>query len=159
MATSIIYRIDDRLIHGQVLVGWAGHYPIETIIIANDEIAESDWEKELVLMAAPSTMNTDVLTIEAAVQFIQKYQGAENTAMVLVSAPEDIKKIHEAGIALSGVNLGGLHYSEGRKEYLPYLFLTDEEVHVLKEMMTAGVRFECLDVPSGTKYNLAKLLG
>jgi mannose/fructose/N-acetylgalactosamine-specific phosphotransferase system component IIB len=155
---STIIRIDDRLIHGQVLVGWGFRYSIKHLIVANDQIFQSEWEKDLLLMAAPPEFDTQVLNLNDALVYIREHETDSILSMVLVNSPGDIKVMSEIGLLVKHINVGGIHFNEGRVEYLPYLYLSEEEVTIFKELIQQGFVFECQDVPSNSKYNLAKIL-
>ncbi len=154
----IILRIDDRLIHGQVLVGWGSCYPIKHLIVGNDEIAENDWEKEIVLMAAPADCDAQVLNLQETLDYIHNRLKASDLSMILVSSPADIKTLADKGLKLKTINIGGIHFDEGRTQYLPYLFLNESEVQIFKALMQKGYIFECQDLPTSTKHSLTKVL-
>ncbi len=155
---DIIWRIDDRLIHGQIIVGWCSQLPIKKLIVCDDEIATTDWEKELLLMAAPSDLETDCLTVAQMAQQLPHCVPSKGILMVLVKGPQEIQHLLDAGVKLEQVNVGGVHYKDGRKEYLPYLFLSDEEVALFEKLMAQGVKFECRDLPNSPSHDLAKVL-
>ena len=96
-SNPIILRIDDRLIHGQVLVGWGSCYPLKHFIVANDEIAQNDWEKELILSAVPEECDARVLTLAETLTYINEHLDDSELSMVLVSSPEDIKYLADGG--------------------------------------------------------------
>lgn len=154
----ILIRIDDRLIHGQVLVGWGSYYPIKHIIIGNNHISQNEWEKNLLLMAAPSDMDARVLTLDEALAYIHENLRAREMSMVLVNSPQDIQTMAGNGLKVRRINVGGIHFNEGRAEYLSYLYLNREEVDIFKELIQQGFFFECQDVPTSTKYDLTKIL-
>lgn len=154
----ILIRIDDRLIHGQVLVGWGSYYSIKHMIIGNNHIAQNDWEKSLLLMAAPSNMDARVLTLDKALAYIHENLKAKEMSMVLVNSPEDIQKMADKGLKVKRINVGGIHFNEGRVEYLSYLYLNREEVDIFKNLIRQGFFFECQDVPTSAKYDLTKIL-
>jgi len=155
---SIILRIDDRLVHGQVIVGWGSYYPIQEYAVVDDEIAANEWERNLLIMAVPPTVEAQVLTIPHGVAYIRKHLNAPGVRMVLVSSPRQILQMDALGLPLKTVNVGGMHFREGRKQYLNYLFLNAEEVHLFRQLMEKGYTFECQDVPTSGKVDLIKVL-
>jgi len=72
----VILRIDDRLIHGQVIVGWGSRFPIHTYVVVDDEIAEQEWERNLLKMAVPPDKKVEILTIREGVHFITEHLQA-----------------------------------------------------------------------------------
>jgi len=158
MNSSTIIRLDDRLIHGQVVVGWGSVYSFDRIIVANDEFAASDWEKELLLLAAPTSANADVLTISETAELLPTLHEESSNAIVLLNSPDDLQKLCNAVPSLKKINLGGLHFKPGRSEILRYLFMNQDEISLFKLLMGEGVDFECLDVPGGDPKDLATLI-
>jgi mannose/fructose/N-acetylgalactosamine-specific phosphotransferase system component IIB len=61
-----LFRIDDRLIHGQVVVGWGQPLDLTFIVLVDDEVATSEWEQELYRMGVPPEMEVHFHTVEAA---------------------------------------------------------------------------------------------
>ena len=158
MANTTIIRIDDRLIHGQVLVGWGSHYPIKHYIIGNDHIAENEWEKNLLLMAAPDDIDTRILSLRDTVVYIEKNKDVKEMSLVLIKSADDVMLMAKIGLPAQTINIGGIHYCEGREEYLPYIFLNKKEVEIFKELIRNGFVFICQDVPNSARYNLKSLL-
>lgn len=153
-----LVRIDDRLIHGQVILGWAQHLKTKRIILCDDVIASSDWEKELYLSMVPPDIEGLILNVEQLVEYIRKHGTDLSQTILLVNSPKTIERIIDSGIPLERVNVGGIHFRPGRKKLLNYLYLDDEEVQAFKRCIEKGVRFECQDVPVYKSSSLEKLL-
>ncbi len=156
--SNIIWRIDDRLIHGQVIIGWCGQLPIKTLIVCDDEIAKMDWERDLLLLAAPPTIPTKILTSQDTIKELPKWIENNKIVMVLLKSPFELEKLVKAGLKIEKVNVGGIHFREDRKEFLPYLFLSPEEIRVFKNLINQGIYFECRDLPNSPSYDLKKIL-
>lgn len=154
----ILYRVDERLIHGQVVVGWGKSLPIERIVLANDEVASNTWERELYLACVPPEIKTTILSVNDASIRISENGFAEEKTLVLVDSPFDILRMLEQGVTINTVNVGGVHFKSDRKKILPYLYLSEEEIFAFKKIMAAGIRCECQDVPLAEKRDLAILL-
>jgi len=158
VSSIIIWRIDDRLIHGQVIIGWCSQFPIKKLVVCDDEIPNSDWQKELLLMAVPPELHAFVLTSEELVEHLPKWEAEETTIMVLMKSPVIIRRLLDLGIQIQRVNVGGVHFKEGRKEYLPYLYLSDDEADLFRSLIQQGVEFFCQDLPNSTPHDLQRLL-
>lgn len=156
--TSIIWRIDDRLIHGQVIIGWCGQLPIDSLYVCDDDIAANDWEKNLLIMAAPSHIKADVFSVLEISKQYENWNSSKNLSMVLLKSPEILNNLIENHIKISKVNMGGMHFQKGRKEYLPYLFLSEREINILTMLMDYGIVFECQDLPTSPIYDLRKII-
>ena len=155
---SIIWRIDDRLIHGQVIVGWCGQLPIKRMVVIDDEIAASDWERELLLLAAPPHIYTNIYSTREITQKINEWNSDKDLTLTLFKSPLTVKILLEEGIQFNKVNIGGIHYREDRKEILSYVYLSEDEIEMLQELMQEGITFECQDLPTSPAYELQKLI-
>lgn len=159
MQTSgIIWRIDDRLIHGQVIIGWCGQLPVGKLVVCDNELAASNWEKNLLLMAAPANLSAEVCSVTQTAQSVRLWESSKKITMVLLKSPHTLKNLLQKGVEIKKVNIGGIHYREDRTEILPYLFLSPEEIQIFMELIKSGITFECQDLPTSTSYNLEKLL-
>jgi len=158
MTNVQLFRIDDRLIHGQVVIGWASALNSKSIILCDNSVYNNEWEKELYLSCAPDYLKTTIFDVAGIIDFLKNTDKDLSKTIILVNGPEVIEKISEAGIELKNINVGGMHFREGRKNYLPYLYLSDHEINSFKRCMAKGINFECLDVPTGNKVNLKNVL-
>lgn len=154
----ILYRVDERLIHGQVVVGWGKSLQIERIVLANDQVATNTWERELYLACVPPEIKATILSVNDASMRISENGFTEEKTLVLVDSPFDILRMLEQGVTINTVNVGGVHFKSDRKKILPYLYLSEEEIFAFKKIMAAGIRCECQDVPLAEKQDLATLL-
>ncbi|HHM01401.1 MAG TPA: PTS mannose/fructose/sorbose transporter subunit IIB [Caldithrix abyssi] len=153
-----LYRIDDRLIHGQVVIGWVSVLHSDKIILCDDEVEANDWEKELYLSCVPDGLKTLILDEKHAAELLNNSGGDDSKAIFLVKGPEVIEHLLDKGVSFHTVNVGGIHYKEGRRNFLPYLYLSDEEIASFHRCMKKGVRFECLDVPTGHKVDIREVI-
>jgi mannose/fructose/N-acetylgalactosamine-specific phosphotransferase system component IIB len=156
--TSIIWRIDDRLIHGQVIIGWCGQLPIDSLYVCDNEIAANDWEKKLLMTAAPSNIKVEVLSVFEIGKQYEDWISNKNLSMVLLKSPEILSNLIENNIKINRVNMGGMHFQKGRKEYLPYIFLSEIEIKILTRLMDTGIVFECQDLPTSPIHDLRKII-
>jgi mannose/fructose/N-acetylgalactosamine-specific phosphotransferase system component IIB len=154
----IIYRIDERLIHGQVVVGWGNSLGLDRIVLANDEVAKNPWERELYLACVPPEMKATIHSVDQAIDLIFQDGFKKEKAILLVDSPFDILKMVEKGVQIDRVNVGGIHSKQGRQRILPYLYLSTEEISAFKKLFLLGSRCECRDVPLAEKKDLSDLL-
>ncbi|HEX7401382.1 MAG TPA: PTS sugar transporter subunit IIB [candidate division Zixibacteria bacterium] len=153
----ILYRVDERLIHGQVVVGWGISLKIERIVLANDQVAANPWERELYLAGVPPEIKATILSVNDAATRISENGFEGEKTLILVDSPWDIWKLLEKGVKINTVNVGGVHFKSGRNKILPYLYLSVEEISVFKKIIASGVRCECQDMPLAEKHDLETL--
>jgi len=151
-------RIDDRLIHGQVTVGWAGHLKPDRIVLVNDEVAADEFENELYRAAVPPGIELSILSVSDALRGFEKLRGSDEKVILLVGSPRDMLRLVEGGARVDEVNLGGLHFEEGKRKLLPYLYVNGEDENDLRELIRRGVHLYCCDVPGNEKVELKDIL-
>ena len=153
----VLYRVDDRLIHGQVVVGWGQPLDIAFIVLVDDDVAASDWEQELYRMGTPPEMDVYFHSVADAAAKIPAYNREERAGILLTGTAEAmLRLVREAGVR--EVNVGGIHHKAGRRQRLRYVFLAPEEEQVLRDMAAAGATVTAQDVPAAHPVPLDELL-
>jgi mannose/fructose/N-acetylgalactosamine-specific phosphotransferase system component IIB len=155
-----LYRIDDRLIHGQVVVGWGQALGIAFIVLVDDDVRASDWEQELYRMGVPPEVQVVFAGVDEASQGLPGWIADARRGIVLTGDVETMRRlVAGTGGAIHQVNVGGVHYREGRKERLRYVYLSEEEAAGLAAIAGLGADVSAQDVPTGTKVPLAEFGG
>ncbi len=154
-----LFRIDDRLIHGQVVVGWGQSLRIGFIVLVDDEVRASEWEQELYRMGVPPDVRVVFASVTEAAQQLPGWQKDGKRGIVLTGDIGAMARLAGASRAVDRVNIGGIHFRDGRRERLRYVYLSDEEAAALARLGEAGVEITAQDVPTGRKVPLAELVG
>jgi PTS system mannose-specific IIB component/fructoselysine and glucoselysine-specific PTS system IIB component len=155
--TLVLYRIDDRLIHGQVVVGWGQPLDIGFIVLVDDEVASSDWEQELYRMGTPPEMEVRFNSVDAATAELARYQEDSRPGILLTgNVASMLRLVKEAGVR--EVNLGGIHHRADRRQRLRYVFLSPDEEKLLRNMAEVGATVTAQDVPATRPVELNELL-
>lgn len=153
-----LFRIDDRLIHGQVVVGWGQPLDARFILLVDDTVATSDWEQELYRMGVPPEMDVHFLTVDDAIAAIPQYEQTPGTGILLTGDAATMLRLVKGSKAVRRVNVGGIHFRAGRMQRLRYVFLTPEEEETLREMERLGVEVTAQDVPAARAIPLEDVL-
>ncbi|MEO7041821.1 MAG: PTS sugar transporter subunit IIB [Gemmatimonadaceae bacterium] len=154
-----LYRIDDRLIHGQVVVGWGQPLDLGFIVLVDDVVAESEWEQELYRLGVPPSMEVYFVSTADAAREIARYTADRRTGMILTGSVETMLTLARTAVRpVTAVNVGGIHHREDRTQKLRYVFLNEVEEQELREMANLGVVVTAQDVPSATAHSLEALL-
>lgn len=156
----VLYRVDERLIHGQVVVGWGARLRPDRFVVVDDDLAASDWEQELYALGLPAEMEAEFAPVDTAIERLPAWQEGEERVVMLTRDIETMIRIARTGL-LGGaeVNIGGIHHAPGRTRVLRYVFLNDDERHELKELSGHGVRVTARDLPGAHPVDLDHLVG
>ena len=154
----VLYRVDERLIHGQVVIGWGNQLRPGRYVVVDDELAESEWEQDLYRLGA-SGAEVVFVTAEAAREELAEWRGDSVKTILLTRDIATMRRLAEGGL-LDGeaVNLGGLRHGPGRVEVLSYLHLTESDRGDLEAMAEAGVSVYARDLPDAHKVTFEALV-
>ncbi|HYR52655.1 MAG TPA: PTS sugar transporter subunit IIB [Candidatus Dormibacteraeota bacterium] len=154
----LLARIDDRLIHGQVVHGWGGTLRPTWIGIVSDALSQEPARAALYLFAAPEESQAEVLSIPEALResTLQKVR-TERSFLLFPSALEPLR-LKEGGFPLEEVNVGGLHHAPGKDAVLPYVYLDAGDRENLLALSRLGVRLVAQDLPTNPAHPLEPLL-
>ena len=157
MAVELL-RIDDRLVHGQVVEGWLKALRINHIVVASNSVEADDTQKALYLLAVPHGVQLTCLGVKDAAESWKADRWEKDRAMILVSTPDDALALYDAGAPVESVNLGGLHYREGRVQVLKGISLDDQDVRALKALATKKIVLEARPLPLDEPVDIALYL-
>ncbi len=153
-----LLRIDDRLIHGQVVLGWVNSLNSNQIILCDNSVAENEWEKELYLSVVPDPLEARVFSVKEMAEVIISGKIDLSKTIVLINGPQIAEELLAYGAKIKKINLGGIHYREGRSKLLPYLYLDTKERESFRYLIDRGVLIECQDTPEAKRVLLKNLL-
>jgi mannose/fructose/N-acetylgalactosamine-specific phosphotransferase system component IIB len=150
-----LLRIDDRLLHGQVLVAWAAALRPARIVLASDAVAADPVRRALYLGLPRDEFEIDVLGCAAAA--VELAPGRR--VLAVCASPADALKVVEAGAAIEAVQIGGLHASAGKTQVLDYVHVSAADTQALVGLLQRGIVLEARDLPGhrGVRLDAAAL--
>jgi len=147
MKNIVLTRIDDRLLHGQVIVSWIPFLKIDEIVIVDDEYSKDEFMSSLIKEAAPEFIAVNVLSVEKSAEYL--FLENKGTRVLLLSRNiENISKLIELNVPINGINIGGLGYFEGRKKYVNAIHMSETELNMLKKISEKGIKVEIQMLPN-----------
>lgn len=153
-----VVRVDDRLIHGQVVVGWGQPLGLGFIALVDDKVRGSEWEQDLYRMGVPPGMEAVFASVDEATRRYDAWVKDSRVGLLLTGDIDTIvalaARVPPPG--LRRVTLGGIHHKPGRSERLRYVYLTDEELGTLRALARRGVEVVAQDVPTARAVPLAE---
>ena len=155
----VLCRIDDRLIHGQVVVGWGQRLGLGFIVVVDDAVKDNVWEQELYRMGVPAAMDVVFATVAEAAGRLAEWERDPRPGIVLTGDVDTMVALCAAAGAAAPrrVNVGGVHARDGRTERLRYVFLTADEAAKLKALAAQGVEVTAQDLPTTKPVPIAEL--
>ncbi len=153
-----LVRIDDRLVHGQVTVGWGSYLNPDRILLVSDEIAEDDWQKELYKNCVPFDLKISIMNVMEAATSLNSGKFEKDRVIMLVESPAVLVDLVKNNVNLQQVNIGGMHFKPNKKKVLSYVFVDNVDVKAFKYLEENNIELICQELPQAKKENLVDLL-
>ena len=159
MAAEIsLVRIDDRLIHGQVVTAWLKYYPSDVIVIVDDGVAKDSLMQRVLRAAAPKGSKVIAKSVADTIDYINGGGHDKEKVMLIAKGPEPIEQLVDGGVAIKAVVLGGMGIKTGRTKLNRNVSASEEEVNCMKRLVEKGTEVGYHLVPQESYVPLAKLL-
>lgn len=139
MRNVVLARVDDRLIHGEVVSVWTPTLSANTILVMDDDVAKDDFNKRVIKSLAPEGVKVFVSSIEGAIKGLLKDPIPGERVIVLTKSPVAFAKIVRADVPLKEVNLGGMGLRGERKTFIKNVAASPVEIEAIREMRDKGV--------------------
>ncbi|MGA2513195.1 MAG: PTS sugar transporter subunit IIB [Candidatus Limnocylindrales bacterium] len=137
-----LVRIDDRLIHGQVVAVWLRALGAQRIVIVDDASARDEFLREVLMLAAPQGVPVEVHDVAGGAARCIELAGTPEPVIVLARSPRTILSLREAGVPIEAVDLGGMGSGPGRKRLHRSVSVSPDELRELRELERLGTRVQ-----------------
>ena len=151
-------RIDDRLIHGQVIAIWCRHQRFTRVVVVDDGVAADPFMRDVLTLAAPPGLAVQVLSLAEGLRELGVDRPDRPTTMVLLKSPSAAQRLYAGGVTFSKLNIGGVGGRPGRHTLFRNIALSDEELAILKSLLARGVQITLLTVPGEKAKDFADLV-
>ena len=153
-----LLRIDDRLIHGQVVAVWCRLRRFTRIVVVDDAVAEDSFLQEVMRLAVPTAIRLDVLTVAQSIEALRKETPDRETTMVLMKSPLTAERLFDGGVRYRALNLGALGRAPERENIYKSVALSEEEISILRRLQDQGVAITLLSVPGEAPRPISELV-
>lgn len=154
MSVALV-RVDDRLLHGQVLVAWGNALAVDRYLLVDDALAGSAFERTLVESCGGDVPVEIATMAEAAPRFLVAARRPDTTIVLVRGLPQAlalVQAVRAAGGAIERVNLGGAHHATGKERVHDYVYVDAADRAALAALQAMGVRVSVQDVPVSTPF-------
>lgn len=152
-----LLRVDHRLLHGQVVVSWFESMDANTILVANDVVANDELRKSAIRLAKPEHAKLVMKSIDDSIEAINSGATDKYQMLIVVESVADAEKlIRGTQGKITSLNLGGTKPREGTKNYSKTINLTDLEADLLTKLQQGGIDIYIQQIPSESKQKFEK---
>nr|WP_294494259.1 PTS mannose/fructose/sorbose transporter subunit IIAB [uncultured Mediterraneibacter sp.] len=152
------FRLDERLIHGQVATYWTRTLQADRIIVADDDVLKDQIGMEALKAAVPSGVHLSILSVDNAAKRLNEGRYSGQRVFLIVNKPKTISRMLDAGLKVKEVNIGNMGEKEGRKQIKKSVYCTPDEIAEIKSMEEKGVQVYAQMVPNDEKKTFESYL-
>lgn len=143
-------RVDNRLVHGQVVETWLPYTGATAIIVANDDVSEDELTQQIMSLAIPQSTTGSFVSIADLLHLnnTAMWSTSQSSTLVLFSNCTDARRAYELGFTFPAINIGNIHYAPGKKQLSPSVAVNDQEEDCLHFFLDQKVRLDFRCVPN-----------
>lgn len=157
MPNIVLSRIDERLVHGQVGVQWVGFAGANLVLVANDEVADDEMQQNLMEMVLADGIDIRFWSINKVIENIHRASDRQKILLVCKN-PSDFLALVEGGVEIKKINVGNMHYAEGKQQIHKTVSVSEQDYAAFKKLQSLGVECYIQGVPTEESIDLFKLL-
>lgn len=154
----VLTRVDNRLVHGQVGVVWTSSVGANLLLVANDDTAEDELQQQLMAATADSSgVGIRFWTIDKTISTIHKASARQHIFLV-VRTPQDARRLVEGGVPIHELNIGNMHFSDGKEQVTKYTYMNQQDKDDLRAVADAGVNVFIQETPDDKKIKIQEVI-
>lgn len=150
----LLTRIDNRLVHGQVGVTWTSTIGANLLVVVDDDVAQDEIQQKLMGITAETYgFGIRFFSIKKTIEVINK-AAPHQKIFLICRTPQTVRKLLEGGVTLKDVNVGNMHFSEGKKQISSKVYVDEQDLQDLQFIKKSGVNIFIQDVPGNQKEQI-----
>jgi len=157
----ILIRVDNRLVHGQIIEAWVPFLKAARIVVVDDEVASDFFRETVIKMAVPSDVEVNIHSVEDFVKY-NALQGRDDDdrvrSIVLFSNVWDALRAYALGFTYEKLNIGNIYNDDCRQKLSACVLLSEQDIASIQSLLQRGVRIEMRRVPRERPVNIAEAL-
>jgi len=152
-----LVRVDNRLVHGQILEAWVPYCQAGCIIVVDDHVASDFFRETVIKMAVPRDIDVVITSVEDFTRYILQSRQGKRT-IILFSEVADVVTCYKNGFKLEHLNIGNVHNEDCVKECSPSVLLGTTDIESIRYLVAAGVKVELQRIPREKPMNVTEVL-
>lgn len=149
----VTMRIDDRLLHGQVVYSWKAALSYHAVVIASDEVSRDETRKTALKMSCPEGVRLAIRSIEEAAKLLKNPKLDQMKVFVICQNPKDAYDLLQLIDERPIINVGGMQNADGKAQLSPAVYVSQEDIEYLDHIQESGITIEVRQVPTDNVRN------
>lgn len=154
-----LVRIDNRLVHGQIIEAWVPFARANCIIVVDDHVASDFFRETVIKMSVPREIETLISSVDEFPSNIRSIERKGRKAIILFSSMEDALRAYRGGFHFDRLNIGNIHNEECIQQCAPSVLLGQEDISAIRELVKDGVHVDVRRVPREKPVDIREVLG
>ncbi len=142
----MLVRVDDRLLHGQIVCAWVPYLKATSLVVASDDAAGDSLASEIMESCGHEGLKVHVESVAEASRDTG-FSGVERVILV-VGDIKDAMRVYDGGLKFSSINIGNVHHEDGGRRLSPSVMLDAADEEMLERFKSLGVEIDIRDVPA-----------
>ena len=144
-----LVRVDDRLLHGQIVCAWAPHVAADYLVVASDEAAGDSLTRDIIASCSHEDLAVEVKKIDEVIDDCSSGDDAHKGILVVGNLP-DAMRVYESGVEFDTLNIGNIHHDDGGRSLTPSVILNTDDDEIIERFIKLGVSIDIRNVPSSS---------
>ncbi len=143
-----LVRVDDRLLHGQIICAWVPHLGANYLIVASDEAAGNSLASDIIGSCARKDLSIDVKRIDDVAGDPAVDGGRAHKVILIVADLTDAMRLYDNGLKFKALNIGNIHHDDGGRAVTSAVILNRDDDEIIEKFLSLGVSIDIRDVPA-----------
>jgi|SRR5690625_1285119 len=150
-------RVDDRLIHGQIIANWAGYLNVDNIVGIDDKTAKNPALQSIMKMSVPKNYSCHICTMGDGIKTIRELTEKGDTNLIIIRFPHLLEKLLSNITNFESVNIGNVSKKDGKShEISNNVYFTNEDLKVVNHLFEEGVKITFKTLPDSQGIDWVK---
>jgi PTS system mannose-specific IIB component len=146
----IWFRIDNRLIHGQVIETWLPYTRATHLIVCNEMLSHDEMRQQIMILAVPSRIQVSFVSPASLPSLVESHNEDSDKVFVIFADCRDAKTAYAAGVRFSSLNIGNMHYAPGKRQVCEHVAMSEDDETCLRMFADTQVTLDFRCVPNET---------
>lgn len=143
-----LVRVDDRLLHGQIICAWVPYVEANALIVASDEVASNGLVREIMGACACEELKVTVLKVDDAAAKIKKDGDGQDRVILVFGSLADAMRCYEHGVKFKALNIGNIHHVQHGRKITASVIVDEQDEDIMERFAALGVAIDVRDVPA-----------
>lgn len=141
------FRVDNRLVHGQVIESWLPYLGARTLVVVNDRLAKDALQQQIMQLAIPGRIKVSFISVADIQTLYSSLEAEGHGTLFLFADCADVMRVVEQGVPVPILNIGNMHYAPGKRQLCPHVAVSEDDLLCFEMLKQKGARLDFRSVP------------